>query len=145
MSTLAYPVGSIVARLQALPSIRLLGIAPDLVAASAQAPSVSPALFVATTTSGGNETFIGPSVEQERTTRLHLILWVRNAGGAAAVVAARDALLAIIEARLAGFSPGDDFEAPLLESISDLALFADWLVTKLVYRCDWTFSAEVTP
>jgi hypothetical protein len=145
VSTLVYPVAPFVARLKGAQKIKLVGSAPDLVAATTKPPLNSPAVYVASVTRGLGQLCSGPIVQQNRRTSLQLVLWVQNSGTAEQVVAERDAAVTGIEARLAGWTPGDDFGDLILDAQRDEFSHGAWLVTQLVYTSDWTFTAEVQP
>jgi hypothetical protein len=145
VNVLAYPMTAVVARLKGTNVLKLVGSAADLVEATKTPPRADPAVFLASVTKGQGQLCSGPTIQQNRRTWVQLVLWVKNHGGAEAVIAKRDEVAAAIEARLAGFTPGDAFGDLLLDAQRDEFSHGAWLVTQLVYTSDWTFSAEVQP
>lgn len=142
MPTLAFPVDALIQRLSGAAELKFVGLAPDLSAALDTAPRLAPAVFVLTETRGGPLKYSGPPVQQDRTTALKLIVWVRNHGDAAAVRRELDTVLAAIDARLAGWSPGNAFAEPHLVASRDEFAHAQYLVNQCVYESSWNFSAN---
>ncbi len=144
MPTLAFPTADVIERLQASAELKFVGLAVDLQAALNTPPRVDPAVFLIASSSGGPIKFSGSPVQQERISSLTLITWVRNHGTPAAVRAEMDAALAAIDARLAGFSPGNPpFGALRFTASRDEFAHASWLVTQSIYECSWNFSAPI--
>jgi hypothetical protein len=145
MPILHFPIESLVQRLEGTEPIKLVGLAPDLIAAQEGGPRLAPAVFVMSETRGGQIKFSGPPVQQDRETTVKLVVWVRHHGSAAAQAAEMSAVLAAIDARLAGWSPGDAYEALRLTAQRDELVHGAWLVVQAMFSSNWNFSAQVQP
>lgn len=146
MPTLAFPVADVIARLRAIELIKLIGLAPDLNAAMATPPRTAPAVFVVASTSGGAVKYSGSPVQQERVTTLVLVVWVRNHGDAESVRDDLDAVYAAIDARLAGWTPGNPpFGDLTFQASRDQFAHGQYLVAQALYSSSWNFSAQVQP
>ena len=142
MSVLRFPTAQAMDRLEAIEAIKLLGTSADLQAALDGSPRAAPAVFVLTETTGGAIEFSGPPVQQTRNTALKLVCWVSNHGRPAQVRDDMDQLLGDIDARLAGWTPGDAFAELVMKAARDEFAHGAYLVAQAVYDCTWTFSAE---
>lgn len=146
MTVLGFPVADLMARLQGIAELAdTVTLAPDL-DALATPPRQFPAVAVVTETRGGAVTFTGPPVQQDRQTFVKLFVWVQHhAQQAAETRTAMDALLALIDARLAGWTPGNAFSDLRFTAARDEFSQGAHLVVQAIYRCDWTFSAPFQP
>lgn len=142
---LAFPTAAVVERLMGAESIALVGIAADLNAALATPPRAMPAVYVITSTSGGPIKYSGSPTQQERVTTLVLLCWVRNHGTAAASRAAMDALLATIDARLAGWAPNDACAEVQFVASRDEFAAGQHQVAQATYQSSWNFIAPLQP
>lgn len=138
----SYPLAAVLERLEAVDSIALLGVSPDLSKALDGAPRAAPAVFLLAETTGGNIELSGSPVQQGRTTAIKAVAWVSHHGRPAKVRQALDDLLAEIDARLAGWTPGDAFGELVFRSSRDEFAHGAYLVAQAVYEASWTFSAE---
>ena len=146
MSTLAYPLDSAIERLKSVEGVALVGIAPDFASLRAAAPRVVPAVFVLSETAGGPFSYSGDElVQQKRTTRLILLVWVSQHGEAAEAVRDMRRLLECIDARLAGWTPGDAFSSLRFISSRDELYGNPYLVTRVVYEASWDFITPSQP
>lgn len=139
---LSYPMAAVIERMEAVESIALLGVSADLKAALDGAPRTAPAVFLLSETTGGNIEFTGPPVQQARTTAVKAVVWVKHHGRPAQVRQELDNVLADIDARLAGWTPGDAFAELVFGSSRDEFAHGAYLVAQVVYQAAWTFSAE---
>lgn len=143
MPTLIYPLSSLVGRLSSVAEIRLLGVAPDLAAVLETPPRAVPAVYLGTSSTGGKLQYTGPLHQQDRETTVHTVIWVRNAGGPAAVLKDMETVEQAVEARLAGYTPGDAFGSLLFSEAKDEFTRADYYVRQLAYTSQWMFSTSV--
>lgn len=145
MPTLTFPMASVIARLESIAELKLVGVAADLVAANTTAPRTAPALYVLTETVGGEIKFTGPPIQQDRTTQIKCVVWVRNHGEAQVVRTVMDNVLAAIDARFAGWSPGNAFEELRFRGARDEFAHGQYLVTQAIYESGWNFQANKQP
>lgn len=145
MPTLAFPVADVIQRLQGTEPIQLVGLAADLNAALATPPRNAPAVYVLSSTKGGAIKFTGSPTQQDRETTLILVVWVRHHGEPAAVRAQMDQVLAAIDQRFTGWSPGDAYEALTFAAARDEFSHAQYLVVQALYTSRWRFSARPQP
>ncbi len=146
MSVLTFPAAALIARLQGIADLAdTVTLAPDA-DALATPPKKYPALSVLIETRGGAIKYSGPPVQQDRQTFAKLFLWVEHHGQQfAGTRAAMDALLASVDARLAGWRAGDAFTSLQFVAARDEFSQGAHLVVQAIYRCDWTFSAPFQP
>lgn len=145
MSALGFPLSAALARIAGIERVALVGVAPDLDAAMNAAPRTAPAIFMLSETSGGAIKYSGPPIQQGRKTSIKCIAWVRNHGAADKVRAEMDALLADMDARFAGWSPGDAFGAMRFVASRDEFAHAQYLVVQSIYESEWDFFAMKQP
>lgn len=146
MPTLVFPVADIISRLEAHAAIKLVGLAPDLEAALQTPPRVTPAVYVLSSTTGGDIKFSGSPVQQERETTLVLMVWVKHHGKPAAMRAELDAVLAAIDTQLAGYTPSNPpFGALTFKASRDQFAVGQYLVHQAQYASSWNFSAPRLP
>jgi hypothetical protein len=142
MPTLVYPVSQLITRLDGVAELKLVGVAADLVGALNQPPRTAPAAQVVANTTGGALKYSGPPIQQDRTTTIAIVLWVNNHGPAAQVRAEMDALQAAVDARLAGWTPGNAFSELLFQSARDEFSHGAYLVSQMTFQSRWNFSAN---
>ncbi len=145
MPVLSYPLDAVVERLVTIAGVALVGIATDLAALQRAAPRAVPAVYVLSESTGGAIKYSGPPVQQARSTKLELLVWVRHHGTPAEAVREMQALLAEIDARLAGWTPGDAYGALRFVSSRLGAYDSAHLVTRATYEAAWDFSAPHLP
>lgn len=142
MGVLIFPLAAVIARLEGVPEIALVGNAGGLSEALETPPRKTPAVFVLAETQGGPISFNGTPVQQDRTTAVKFVVWVRNHGGAAKASAEMDAVLAAIDQQMTGWSPGGDaFSAMQFVANRDEFEYGAALVNQAVFECNWNFSA----
>lgn len=142
MAVLRFPTAQAMDRLEAIETIKLLGTSADLKAALDGSPRNAPAVFALAETTGNAIEFSGPPVHQTRNTSLKLVVWVSNHGRPSQVREDMDQLLGDIDARLAGWTPGDAFGELVMKAVRDEFSHGAYLVAQAVYDCTWTFTAE---
>lgn len=145
MPTLVFPTAAVLERIEGIGAFQIVGNSVDLAAALETSPRNAPAVFVLTETVGGVISFSGPPIQQSRTTQIKCVLWVRNHSKASAVRAEMDALLAQLDARFAGWSPGLGFEDLRLSGSRDEAAHGQYLIVQAVFESGWEFSAHKQP
>lgn len=142
-TVLRYPVAELVTRLDQIDLIKTVALAPDLSAALKTPPRAEPAVFVLAETRGQAIKFTGPPLQQERITRITLVKWVRNHGGAIKVRQEMDKLDAAIDLKLAGWRPSGAFDLLRMVATRDEFSHAQYLVTQSTYESSWNFSAPL--
>ena len=145
MSVLGSPLDAAIERLQTVPQLALVGITPDFASLKSAPPRALPAVYVLSETTGGAITYSGPPLQQKRTTRLVLLVWVEQHGEAAEAVRSMREILEAIDARLPGWTPGDAFGGLRFVSSRDELYGNAHLVTRAVYESAWDFSAQSQP
>ena len=145
MPTLVYPVADVVERLAGESAIKQVGLAVDMNTALATPPRTDNAVYVISTTKGGPLKFTGNPIQQARETTIVLLVWVRNHGDATAVRKAVDALLGAIDARVAGWTPGNPFSSLVFNASRDEFAQAQYAVVQVTYTSSWNFSAQRQP
>lgn len=147
MSTLVYPIAQLMERLKGAESIAFVGSTRDLETAAVQGPRVSPSVFVLNETTGGKVHFSGPPLQQPRETVVNLVVWVVHHGDPVPARSALDAAIAAIDARLAGWTPGDAFGGLTFEASRDEQppVPGQFLLAQAIYRSSWDFIANTQP
>jgi hypothetical protein len=145
MPTLQFPIAALIERLEGTDPIKFIGLTPDLHTALESGARLTPAVFVMSETRGGPIKFSGPPVQQDRETTVKLLPLVSHHGDAAARAALMTKVLEAIDKRLAGWTPGDAFEALRLIASRDELVHGQYLAHQALYASNWNFSAQVQP
>lgn len=148
MITGPFPTAALIERLRGVTTLKLIGSAADLPAATQQAPRAAPAAYVVLRESG-NEPREYSSVHVQSMRALIVVsLWLKNyatAATGAAAAADMDELEAAVRARVCGWSPNDNAFGPLWVSGNDDAFIAGWLNRQVAFRSDYRLQLEVQP
>lgn len=145
MPTLAYPVSELIERLQGAELIKFVGLTDELSQALEKVPRTTPSVFIMTESKGGAMQFSSTPVTQARETSFKLFVWLRHQGTPEKARAEMDAVLACIDQRLAGFTPGNAFSELRFIASRDEFAQPQFQVVQVIYQCDWSFFASPEP
>ncbi|HET8899374.1 MAG TPA: hypothetical protein VFN09_11445, partial [Rhodanobacteraceae bacterium] len=119
--------------------------AADLQEAETQPPRAVPAIYVLGEENGDSALGVTGLPIQNITTTVKLVLWVRNAGGAAAIVAAMSALEAEVRRVFFGWRPSPEFKPLTIRASGAEQAYGSHLIRQLLLTTSYRQTAEGTP
>lgn len=148
MSVAPFPIDGVIARIEQHKSlIKLVGEAGGLVAALAQHPNVSPAVFITVAEIGKPAKYTGPMVIQNCDVTLRCVLFVQNVRAQASGAGAAAEMRGVIEELrqiLFGWTPSDAFDALHFQAGRDESFKAGWLCNQQVFGTNYRMQQQVT-
>lgn len=139
-----FPLAQVIERAALVTGLRVVGNAVDLDAAQATPPTATPAMYVLSDEQGDTALGVTGKPIQNITTTIKLVLWVRNAGGAAAIVAAMSALEAQVRAVFFGWHPSPDYAPMTIRASGAEQAYGNHLVRQILLTTRYR-QTETTP
>ncbi len=133
-----FPLDAVIARIATLPEVSLAGNAADLEAALNTPPRAVPAVYVLSDESGKPTLGATGRALQPITVTLKLVMWVRNAGGAARIVAEMAQVETALRAALFGWHPSSDTRPLTVRASGSEQAWGNHLVRQLLLSTEYT-------
>ena len=140
-----FPLDAVITRARTVPGVRIVGNAADLDAAMSTPPNAVPAIYVLSEESGDEAIGATGKPLQNVAVVVKLVMWVRNAGGAAKVVAAMTALERELRRVFFGWSPSAEFRPLTIRASGNEQAFGDQLIRQLLLSTRYRHTTEATP
>lgn len=143
-----FPASAVIARLQALSLIKLVGTATDLRAALDAQPTVTPAVYVVVQEQFAQpKGFSGGTMVQDATVAIQLVVFAANyAGkGAAAQKEVDEVLRPAIREQLLAWSPSSSFDRLSLKASRNEKFVPPNLVAQEIYRSGYRVQVQGAP
>jgi hypothetical protein len=140
-----FPLDGVIQRATSIAGLRLVGNAADLQAALETPPNAVPALYVLSEEAGDQAIGATGLPMQNVTVVVKLVLWVRNAGGAARVVAAMTEFERAVRSVFFGWRPNAEFRPFTIRASGAEQAYGDHMVRQLLLSTSYRHTTEATP
>lgn len=140
-----FPLADAIERAGSVAGVRLVGNPADLDAALITPPNALPAIYLLSEERGDKSIGTTGLPMQGITTTLKFVLWVRNAGGAARVVADMGAFEGAVRRVFFGWRPSREFRPLTIRASGMDQRLGDNLIRQLLMTTSYRHTTEATP
>lgn len=140
-----FPLATVIERARQASALRTIGNAADFDAAQSNPPTAMPALYVLSEEQGDSAIGVTGLPIQNLSVTVKLVLWVRNAGGAAQIAAAMTALESDLRRVFFGWRPAPDYKPLTIRASGSEQAYGNHLIRQLLLSTSYRQTAEGTP
>lgn len=139
------PLDQVIERARTVDGVRLVGNAADLDQAQNQPPRATPAIYVLSDEKGDNAIGVTGKPMQNMQATVKLVMWVRNAGGAAAVITAMTELETAVRKVFFGWRPDSEYKPFTIRASGAEQAYGSHLIRQLLLSTSYRQTTEATP